>query len=53
MLGNRFGDLGFDGKDVGQLAIVGVSPDVRIVLRVDQLHIHPHLFADFLDTAFQ
>src|SRR4029434_6616766 len=47
------GDLTLHTKDVSQLPIVGLSPEVGIALRVKQLNIDPHLIAHALHAAFK
>src|SRR5207249_11382672 len=41
-----------DLKDIGEVAIVMLSPKMRIVARVDQLHVQPDSSTRALDTAF-
>ena len=48
-----FGDLALNTKDVSQLAIVRISPEVGIGLRVNQLHIDPDLFGRFLHATLK
>ena len=43
----------FDREDVGQLSIVDVGPNMRIVSCFDQLHIDAHRIAALLHAAFQ
>ena len=52
-LGDSFGDLALNAKDVSQLPIVGVCPEVGIGLRVNQLHIDPHLVGRFLHATLK
>ena len=40
-------------KDVSQLPIVGLCPEMGIILRVDQLNSYPHLIGRFLHAAFK
>ena len=35
LIGDRLGDLALDGEDIGQIAIVGLRPEMRVGLRVD------------------
>ena len=42
-----------DGEDIGQIAIVGLRPQMRVGARVDQLRIHPHFVGRALHTAFE
>src|SRR5207248_3418425 len=37
-----FRDVALDREDIGQLAIVDVGPDMRIVSCFDQLHVDAH-----------
>ena len=53
LIGDGFGDLALDGKDIGQIAIVGLRPQMRIGPRVDQLRVHPHLVGRALHAAFE
>ena len=48
-----FGDLAFNPKDVSQLLVVGVCPEKGIGLRVNQLHIDPHLIGRFLHATLK
>src|SRR4029077_4051486 len=50
---DSFGDLALNPKDVSQLAIVGIGPQVGIGLRVNQLHIDPDLVGRSLYTTLQ
>src|SRR5439155_164827 len=52
-LGDSFSNLALDAKDVSQLPVVGVGPEMGIGLRVNQLHIDPHLIGRFLDAALK
>ena len=40
-------------KDVSQLAIIGLGPEMGIGLRVNQLHIDPHLIGRFLHATLK
>ena len=53
LVSDRFRHLTLDRKDVGQFAIKGISPKMRIIGCFDQLHVHPHLVATLLHAAFQ
>ena len=35
LVGNGFGDLALDGKHVGQIAIIGLRPKMRVIAGVD------------------
>ena len=52
-LRDSFGDLALDAKDVSQLPIIGLGPEVGIGLGVNQLHIDPHLIARFLHATLK
>ena len=41
-----------DGEDIGQIAIVGLRPQMRVGPRIDQLRIYPHFVGRALHTAF-
>ena len=45
LIGDGFGNLALDGKDIGQIAIISLRPEMRVGPRIDQLRVHPHLFA--------
>ena len=53
LLGNGFGDLALNGKDIGQIPIVGLRPQMRVGAGIDQLRVHPDLIGGTLDTAFE
>src|SRR5437667_6351723 len=40
-------------KDIGQIAVVIFCPNVLVVVRVDQLHVHSDAIASPTDAAFQ
>ena len=46
-------EVGLNGKDVGQIAVVIFRPNVLVVIRIDQLHIHSDAIANPTDAAFQ
>ena len=50
-LRDSFGDLALDAKDVCQLPIIGLGPEVGIGLRIKQLNIDPHLIGHFLHAT--
>ena len=52
-IGDGFRDLAFYDKDVGQLPIVNVRPEMRVGDGVDQLHIHADLVAGLLHAPFE
>ena len=41
-----------DGEDIGQIAIVGLCPQMRVGAGIDQLRVHPHFVGRALHTAF-
>src|SRR6266487_2508471 len=51
--GDSLRDLALDGKEIVQIAIVLLSPDVGVCARVDQLRIHMKPLAGPADTALQ
>ena len=53
LVGDGFGDLTLDRKDVGQFAIKGLGPKMGIISCFDQLHVHPHRITALLHAAFQ
>src|SRR6516162_8155301 len=50
---DHFCNLGFYAENVGQLAVVTLRPEMRIVVGPDQLHVDVHAIAGLLDTAFE
>jgi hypothetical protein len=52
-VGDCFRYFALDTKDINELAIVGLSPQMRIAGRPDQLDIDAHLIGRFLNAAFQ
>ena len=50
---NFLREVGLDGEDVGQVAVVIFRPNVFVVICIDQLHIHSDAIADPPDAAFQ
>src|SRR5206468_12424229 len=51
--GNFLREIGLNGKNVGQIAVVIFGPNVLVVIRVDQLHVHSDAIAGATDAAFQ
>ena len=43
----------FQRQDVSQLLVIGLCPEVGIGLRVNQLHIDPHLIGRFLHATLK
>jgi hypothetical protein len=41
-----------NGEDIGQIAIVGLRPQMRVGPRIEQLRIYPHFVGRALHTAF-
>ena len=41
-----------DGEDIGQIAIVGLRPEMRVLARIDQLRADPHFVGRALHAAF-
>ena len=41
-----------DGEDIGQIAIVALRPQMRVVARVEQLRSYPHFVGRTLHAAF-
>ena len=46
-------DVAFDREDVSKLSIVSFRPKMRVILGVDQLHMHSHLVTGFAHAAFE
>ena len=53
LVGDGFGHLTLDRKDVGQFAIKGIGPKMGIIGCFDQLHVHAHGVAALLHASFQ
>ena len=53
MLGNFLRDLALDGKQIIQIAVVLLGPDVGIGARVDQLRIQTKMRSGSADAALQ
>ena len=53
LVGDGFGDLTLDRKDVGQFAIKSISPKMGIIGCFDQLHVHAHCIAALLHAALK
>ena len=53
MIGDRLGDFTLEDEDVGDLAIVGLRPKMRVSARVDQLGVDAQMLAGTLDAAFE
>ena len=51
--GDGLRNLAFHRKNIGQFAIVGLGPQMRVGRGMDQLHIDAHLAAGFLHTTLQ
>ena len=47
------GKISLDGKHIGYIAIVIARPNMLVAIRIDQLHVYPHLVAGAADTAFK
>ena len=52
-LRDSLGDLTLNGKDISQLPIVGLGPELRIGLRVDQLHGDTHVIGRLLHPTLE
>jgi hypothetical protein len=50
---NGFGNFTLDRKNVGDIAIVGLRPEMRICAGVDELGIDSHPMSDALDATFR
>ena len=51
LVGDGFRYFALDGEDIGQIAVVGLRPEMRVVPGIDQLRVHAHFVADALDTS--
>ena len=52
MIRDRLGDFALNGKDIGQVPIVGLGPDMRVVAGIDQLRDHPDTITRALHATF-
>ena len=52
-LGYSFRDLALDPEDIRQLPVVALCPEMGISLRVNQLHVDPHLVGRFLHATLK
>ncbi len=52
-VGDAFRDLCFYSEDVGQLPVVTLRPQMRVVVGADQLHVDVHAIFSLLHTAFE
>src|SRR5688572_27040565 len=50
---DRLRDLFLDREDVGQLAIVGLGPEVIAISRIDEPDADPYAITDFPNTALE
>ena len=46
-------DLALDGKHIGQIAIIGLRPQMRVITSVDQLCVHADAVRSPLHTPFE
>src|SRR5918995_6009115 len=53
LVNNRMSDLVLNGKDVGEITVVAVGPDVTAISAVDELRGDAHTRADLPNTSFQ
>jgi hypothetical protein len=53
LVGDSFGHVTLHRKDVSQLPIIGLSPELGIGLGVNQLHIDTHLIGRFLHATLK
>src|SRR5262249_57464181 len=53
LIGDSFGNFTLHRKDVGQFAIEGIGPKVRVIGRFDQLNVDTHRVATSLHAAFK
>ena len=53
LVGDSFGDLTLDRKNVGQFAIKAIGPKMGITSCFDQLHVHAHGITVLLHASFQ
>ncbi len=45
--------LAFQIQNISQIALVALRPEMRVTLRINQLHVDQHLLTSFLHTAFE
>ena len=53
LVGDGFRNFALNRKDVGQLAIKRIGPEMGIIICFDQLYIHAYGVATLLHAAFQ
>jgi hypothetical protein len=53
LVGNRFRNFTLNRENVGKIAIVSLSPEMRIVARVDELRVDADAISRPLHAAFQ
>ena len=46
-------DVAFDLKDVGKLSIISFGPQMRVIHRIDQLHMDSNFVAGLAHIAFE
>jgi hypothetical protein len=52
-LRDSFSDLGLDAKNVTQLSIIRLGPELRAGLHVNQVNIDPHLITRLLNATLK
>ncbi len=53
LIGYHLGNLALDGKNIREVAVIGLTPEMRVVAGIDQLRIHSHMIRDTLHASFQ
>jgi hypothetical protein len=53
LVSDRFGDIALYREDVGQIAIVGLRPQMRIGSGINQLRVNPYAITGSLNTSLQ
>ena len=52
LIGDFLRNLALDGKDIGEIAIISLRPQMCVIARIDQLRVHAHTIAHALHAAF-
>ena len=53
LIGDHLGNLALDSKNVREVAVIGLTPQVRVVAGIDQLRIDSHMIRNALHAPFQ
>ena len=53
LVGDLLRNFALDGKDIGQIAVIGLGPEMRISPSINQLRSHAHFAICSLDASFE